>query len=108
MRSALLLSVLAIGLGTASPAAADENAVSVPVVMADLDLSTPADAARLRTRLDRAATAACAAPGTQGVLARQAFNSCKGAALAGANLRAERAIAAARTVGSGEIRTARR
>ena len=109
MRNALLISVLAIGLGAASPAlAADDDAVSVPVGMADLDLSKPAGAARLRARLARAATAACAAPGTHGVHAQQAFGACKSAALGRANLRAERAIAAASMAGSAEIKTARR
>lgn len=108
MRHATLLSVLALGLAAASPARADDNAVSVSVAMADLDLSKPADAARLRTRLGRAATAACASPGTHGVVARQAFGACKTAAFAAADRRAARAIAAARIGGSGEIKTARR
>lgn len=108
MRHALLLPVLAIGLAAASPAVANDDAVSVPVALADLDLSKPADAARLRTRLGRAATAACATPGTQGVHARQAFGACRSAALGKANLRAERAIAAANVSGGAKIKTARR
>lgn len=108
MRNALLISVLAIGLGAPAPALADDDAVSMSVSMADLDLSKPADAARLRTRIGRAATAACIAPGTRGVQARRAFDACRSAALHGANLRADRAIAAAGVAGSAQIRTARR
>ena len=110
MRNALLISVLAIGLGAASPAAATDaaDAVSVPVGMADLDLSKPADAARLRARLGRAATAACAAPGISSVRERLSFVACKTAALSVANLKAEQAVATARMAGSAEIKTARR
>ena len=113
MRHALLLTVLAVGLAAASPAAAspavaNDDAVSVPVTLTDLDLSKPADAARLRTRLSRAATTACAAPGTQGVHARQAFGACRSAALSKAELSAERAIAAASQTPGTAIRTARR
>ena len=108
MRSALLLSIVAIGLGAAAPAVADQNLVSVPVNIADLDLSKPTDATRLRTRLNRAAQTACQDPGTSGVSARMAFTSCRSTALSHANLKAERAIAAARIGGTAEIKTARR
>lgn len=107
MRSAILLSIAAIGLSAAAPASADENTVSINVAMSDLDLSKPADAARLRARIGRAARAACTDPGARGVVAHGAFTACRTAALENANLRAERAIAAAVT-GSGQVRTARR
>lgn len=108
MRKALLISVLALGLGTASPALADADAISISVTTADLDLSKPAHAKRLRIRLDRAATAACAAPGSQGVLAFQAFNVCKSAALDGVRSKADQAVAAASRSGDAKIKTARR
>lgn len=108
MRNALLISVLAVGLGAAAPAAAADDALSLTVGTADLDLSKPADAARLRARLVRAATAVCVDPGTRGLQARLALDVCKSAALDGANFQAERAIAAAGTAGNAKIKTARR
>lgn len=107
MRSAFLLTVVTIGLGAASPALADDNAVSISVGTRDLDLSQPGDAARLRSRLARAAGTACVHPGTRSVAEFTAFNACKSAALGSAELRAERAIAAAAR-GGGRIQTARR
>ena len=106
MRSALL-SIAVIGLATAMPASANDNTMSVKVTMSDLDLSRSADAKQLRARLDRAARKVCVVPGSRSLIEYAAFNACRTAALSEANLKAERAIAAA-TTGSGQVRTARR
>ncbi|HZF41923.1 MAG TPA: UrcA family protein [Sphingomonadaceae bacterium] len=108
MRHFTLLPILALALGAATPALANHEAVSVPVSIADLDLSNPADADRLRTRLNRAASAACEVVGEAGLEARAAFNGCRQNALQTAALKADRVIAAANVGGGAQIRTARR
>jgi UrcA family protein len=106
MRHFTLLPILALALGAATPALANE-AVSVPVLTADLDLSNPADAERLRSRLNRAANDVCEVRGERGAHAQMLFNSCRQDALKAASLQAERAIAA-NTGGGAQVRTARR
>lgn len=111
MRAIYLLPLAAIAAAApAVPAVAapDADAVSVRVSYADLDLADVGDAARLRSRLGRAATSACAEPGRQGVQARRAYMICRDAALGQARLAADRAIASAVGQGGGKVQTARR
>lgn len=102
-----LLAALATSVIAAAPASADENAVAISVAIGSLDLSNPADAARLRSRLGRAAAAACVAPGTRGVHAYAAFGACRTQAMSAARLQADRAVASAQRPG-GAARVARR
>lgn len=92
---------------TAATAGTSDETISVSVVTHDLDLANAADAVRLGRRLDRAATDVCQEPGSRGVRAYAAFQSCRKRAREGARVDADRALAAAR-VGGGAVVSARR
>jgi len=104
--------ILIIALGvcsiTSMPAHASEESVSLTVKTEDLNLTSPADARRLHTRLAVAASAVCQEPGTRGLDAALSYRTCRKSALSNAKLAAERAIAAATLRDSSLERTTRR
>jgi UrcA family protein len=69
----------------ASPAAAQAEDRSVTVSMAGLDLSSPADAARLHRRLHAAAREVCGPDNLKDAHAHQQARTCEMSALARAN-----------------------
>lgn len=103
-----LIATVATSLIAATPAFANDDAISRDVMTADLDLSSSVDIERLHSRLARAARTVCREPGTRGVQAGAAYTRCRSDALSKANLRAERAIAAAAMRNRSDVQTAGR
>lgn len=69
-------------LAISAPAfAAMPEAQSVEVSTSGLDLNSPADRARLKARVGRAADRVCGLNDTRGVVAQRAFLTCRTAAL---------------------------
>lgn len=99
--SLTLIAGLAVSLIAVPATASDVDTVSVKVATGRLDFAKPADVARLQSKLGRAADAACAMPGRRGVRDSQEFAACRTRALSEARLKADRAIAAARSPGAG-------
>jgi UrcA family protein len=82
---AICLAALAASAAFSAPAAAAEAApASVAVSYADLDLTVPADAARLDQRIEAAAEDLCAKPDIRDLKAMSAWQACKDGAVAGA------------------------
>ncbi len=86
MRKSIVLSLAALAASAAFavPAAAETATASVAVSYADLDLSVPADAAKLDQRIEAAAEDICAKPDIRDLKAMSAWQACKDGAVAGA------------------------
>lgn len=79
------LAALAVSAAFAAPAAAAEAVTaSIAVPYGDLDLTVPADAAKLDQRIEAAAEDICAKPDIRDLKAMSAWQACKDGAVAGA------------------------
>lgn len=84
LKSITVLAALALAGAVAAPAAAAEES-SVAVTYADLDLTSPAGAKTLETRIETAVDAVCEKPTLRDLKAMVAWEECKAAARAGAH-----------------------
>jgi UrcA family protein len=79
------LAALAASVAFAAPAAAEDAiTASVTVSYADLDVTAPADAAKLDQRIEAAAEDVCVKPDIRDLKAMASWQACKDGAVAGA------------------------
>ena len=84
MRNAIVTVLAAAALLGGTPALAADEAVSVTVPYADLDIADPAGADALTQRIDSAVEKVCHRPDIRDLKAMVAWEECKADALAGA------------------------
>ena len=75
-----VLAALTLAGLSAAPAAAADEAVSVTIGVADLDLTAPAGDAALEQRIDAAIDKVCAKPDIRNLKAMIAWEGCKASA----------------------------